>query len=541
MEPSCYIGIDLGTTNSVVAYLREGFAPEIAEVNGGRLLRSAVMYNNDGSTVTGKACFTSSKPILKGNVITCFKRIIGRRIDDLFVEKVKGSCKAAVVDNGKQMAAFRVPNAKEVVMPEAVAARLLDEMYDAAMKKIDKGKVVGVIVTVPAAYNNEQRCATKRAIKMSKLSSLKVRLADEPSAAAVCYSMGEKYKNGYLVVYDLGGGTFDVSVVKLRSETEFDVLKTDGDIGIGGEAFDDYIMQELRSFIQTNAGEDEDPLKYLEQNIEGLSEEKCKEKLNRSLDLLREKCREAKESLSAFKDGVAPIDLFDFYEKIATEFPKPKTGNEYDDDDGLIDEDVEYGLTTETLNRLIKEDIEKTIGITLRCINDAGLTKDDICGVVMVGGSSMIPYVQKRVEKEFGGGRVKYTNPSECVALGASMLASKTVHNRTTRDLCITASGGTYNTVIPRGTEYPTHGEKVFNTGQFNIGSINCSAYEYDTEYRLMDKMTVEDDDMEGEVVPVEFQYNVTDEGICYLTVRNTQTGRVLLKDKPLTLNEDVI
>ncbi|KAK8824501.1 hypothetical protein WA577_006898 [Blastocystis sp. JDR] len=439
------------------------------------------------------------------------------------------------------MAAFRVPNAKEVVMPEAVAARLLDEMYDAAMKKIDKGKVVGVIVTVPAAYNNEQRCATKRAIKMSKLSSLKVRLADEPSAAAVCYSMGEKYKNGYLVVYDLGGGTFDVSVVKLRSETEFDVLKTDGDIGIGGEAFDDYIKEELRSFIRRNAGEDDDPLKYLEDNIEGLSKEKCEEKLNRSLNLLREKCREAKESLSSIKDGVAPIDLFDFYDRIAQEFPKPKTGNVYDDDDGLIDEDVEYGLTTETLNRLIKEDIEKTIGITLRCISDAGLTKDDICGVVMVGGSSMIPYVQKRVEKEFGGGRVKYTNPSECVALGASMLASKTVHNRTTRDLCITASGGTYNTVIPRGTEYPTHGEKVFNTGQFNIGSINCSAYEYDTEYRLMDKMTVEDDDMEGEVVPVEFQYNVTDEGICYLTVRNTQTGRVLLKDKPLTLNEDVI
>ena len=540
MDPSYYIGIDLGTTNSAVAYMRKGFAPEIAKVNGDRLLRSAVMYNDSGSTVTGKACLLNPRPILKGNVITCFKRIIGRKINDPFVESVKGSCKAPVVDNGKQMAAFRVPNAKEVVMPEAVAARLLDEMYDAAMKKIDKGKVVGVIVTVPAAYNNEQRCATKRAIKMSKLSSLNVRLANEPSAAAVYYSMGEKYKSGNIVVYDLGGGTFDVSVVKLRSETEFDVLNTDGDIGIGGEAFDDYIMQELRSFIQSSAGEDDDPLKYLEDNIEGLSKEKCEEKLNRSLNLLREKCREAKESLSS-KSDVAPIDLFDFYEKIAREFPKPKTGNDYDDDEGLIDEDVEYGLTTETLNRLIKEDIEKTIGITLRCINDAGLTKDDICGVVMVGGSSMIPYVQKRVEKEFGGGRVKYTNPSECVALGASMLASKTVHNRTTRDLCITASGGTYNTVIPRGTEYPTHGEKVFNTGQFNIGSINCSAYEYDTEYRLMDKMTVEDDDMEGEVVPVEFQYNVTDEGICYLTVRNTQTGRVLLKDKPLTLNEDVI
>ena len=274
MEPSYYIGIDLGTTNSAVAYMRKGFAPEIAKVNGDRLLRSAVMYNDSGSTVTGKACLLNPKPILKGNVITCFKRIIGRKINDPFVESVKGSCKAPVVDNGKQMAAFNVPNAKGVVMPEVVAARLLDELYDAAMKKIDKGKVAGVIVTVPAAYNNEQRCATKRAIKMSKLSSLNVRLANEPSAAAVYYSMGERYKSGNIVVYDLGGGTFDVSVVKVLNETEFAVLNTDGDIAIGGETFDDYIKEELRSFIRRNAGEDDDPLKYLEDNIEGLSKEK---------------------------------------------------------------------------------------------------------------------------------------------------------------------------------------------------------------------------------------------------------------------------
>ena len=110
MEPSYYIGIDLGTTNSVVAYMREGFAAEVAEVKGERLLRSAVMYNDNGSTVTGKACFASSKPILKGNVITCFKRIIGRKIDDPLVEKVKKSCKAPVVDNGSRDVLRREPS-----------------------------------------------------------------------------------------------------------------------------------------------------------------------------------------------------------------------------------------------------------------------------------------------------------------------------------------------------------------------------------------------------------------------------------------------
>ena len=481
------------------------------------------------------------RPILKGNVITNLKRIIGRKYSDKFVSKVKASCKATVKDN-KGMAAFYIPNVNRNVMPEEAASKLLDDMYNAVMSKIDNKKVAGVIVTVPATYNNEQRCATKRAIMMSKFGNLKnFKLTDEPSAAAISYGIGENYRNDNIVVYDLGGGTFDVSIIKVISETEFEVLATDGDIGIGGETFDDYILGDLRSTLRSIGAID--PLQPAEDNEEGLEMEKFKEKSERIFALLREACREAKEGLSANNCMQWDIDLCDFYEKVDSEFPREESGNELDDYAGIMfDESVgEYVLTRAKLEALIKKDIERTIDITKRCIDKAGLRKkEDISAVVMVGGSSMIPYVQSCVEKEFGHGRVKYANPSECVAIGASMLASMKVHNKTTRDLCITAAGNKYNVMIPRNTEYPTEGKKVFKTGRFNVGMINCSAYEHDTDYHLMSEVKVEDEDMEGMEVDVEFKYNVTDEGICNLTVRNLDTGRVLLKDKPLILNRGV-
>ena len=529
MSKAAFIGIDLGTTNSVVSVLKNKKL-EVVEVTGEgkKLLRSAAMYRKGKEPMCGKVCLSNITYIRKGVVVTNSKRILGRKFDDPFVEKVKSSCYAKVVENEKGMAVFSIPNVEGYVAPEDVAALFLNKLYDSAIAKLDNVPVGGVTVTIPAAYSQEQKLATKRAIEKSKLPK-NVKLQTEPSAAAIAYGLDTDYKNSTILVYDLGGGTFDVSIIQIKNGEEFSVLGTDGDIGIGGEAFDDRIVRALNQF-------------FVEHSDEGvLPEEDAQDEFYyRAHALLRDMCREAKEALSSDGMDTVNIDITEFNSILRKYMPK----EEDDGDDGDYS-DVEvvetYSLTRKKFESLIKDDIERTVMITNRCIERTGLRKEDISVVVMVGGSSRIPFVKRRMEQEFGSGRVKYQiNPDECVSMGAAMFASQKVHNRTTKDICVGASNHQYNVIIPKGTEYPTKtpGTQKFSLDRHNVGYIKCPVFEHDEEYRLLDNVVIDNEAIAGCEMDLLFKYKIDEEGICYLTVEDDD-DHILLDNKPVSLCYD--